>query len=118
MSAYSDMELPIRGIRVSVKADARSSFFDKLTKFANEYAFAIRIAPVRPDTQNFSIQLWRADIKGIGVNTLSPEDFEIFFYNNSKQPVDPDAVAQIVDGLTHAVTQIEGVSVFPLTKGK
>jgi hypothetical protein len=111
MAAKSESESAVRAVYFMVKSDARDRFFDQLRKFADENAFAIRIAPVRPDHQHFLIQLWREDIKGIGVNSGDPEKYVVaFFYNSEREAVVASAIHRLADNLTSSLTSVNGVT--------
>jgi hypothetical protein len=111
IAAKSGSQNPVRVVHFTVKPDARDRFFDQLRKFADENAFAIRIAPVRPDNQHFLIQLWREDIKGIGVNSGDPEKYVVaFFYNSEREAAVASAINRLADNLTSSVTSVTGVA--------
>jgi hypothetical protein len=111
MPAKTDSELPVRVVHFTVKPDARDRFFDQLKKFADENAFAIRIAPVHPNNQYFAIQLWRNDIKAFGVNPDDPEKFGIAFYHNSEpEPAMVLAINRLADSITNSLTSVNGVA--------
>ena len=95
-----------------MKLDARDRFFDQLRKFADANEFAIRIAPVRPDHQHFLIQLWRDDIKGIGVNSGGdPGNFVIaFFHNSEPEAAIVFAINRLADNLAISLTSVNGVA--------
>ena len=110
MPAQPDSELPVRVVHFTVKPDARDRFLDQLKKFADENAFAIRIAPTRPDNQHFLIQLWRDDIKGVGFNP-DPEKFGIAFYHNREpEPAMVLAINRLADSITNSLTSVNGVA--------
>ncbi len=110
MAAQPNSQLPLRTVTVTLNEGTRDRFFDELKKFADTYAFAIRIAPNHPDLKHFLIQMWRVDIKGIGSNVLEIDEFNISFYNNSNHPVGAEAVERVVVGLKQAIEKIPGAT--------
>ena len=86
----------------------RDHFFSQVEKYADTYAFAIRIAPNHPDGKRFLIQLWREDMKIIGTNPFDPLEFHIAFYQNGNTPVPYVFTNAIVDKLKHALNEIRG----------
>jgi hypothetical protein len=112
MAARSQPELPMRSVTMIVGKDVRDEFFDQLKKFADTYAFAIRIAPTTSDGEHFLVQMWREDIKAIGNNSLDPaEEFDISFYQNGEQQVEIASVDQLVIGLKSFVSSVQGITV-------
>jgi len=110
-TAYSESQSAVRVVHFTVKTDARDRFFNQLRNFSDENDFAIRIAPVRPDNQHFLIQLWRDDIKGIGVNSGDPEKFGIAFFHNSQRiSAIAFAIHRLAGSLTSSLTSVNGVA--------
>jgi hypothetical protein len=117
MAAKSNPQVPLRTIAVSVEKNARDAFFEQLKKFADRHAFAIRVAPVRPDGEHFIVQMWREDIKGIGVNPFDPAGFEISFYENDcVHPVPAAHVDVLINDLKLFIGAIQGVTIPKPTK--
>ncbi len=111
MAADSTDEAPIRIVTVTLTKGTRDQFFDQLKRFADVNAFAIRIAPTRPDVPHFLIQMWREDINGTGTNALDPEQFRIAFYKNDNHPLETETVNQMIFGLEQAVGKVAGATV-------
>jgi hypothetical protein len=118
IAAKFDSQSAVRAVYFTVKLDARDRFFDQLRKFADANAFAIRIAPVRPDHQHFLIQLWRDDIKGIGVNSGGdPGKFVIaFFHNSEPEAAIVFAINRLADNLAISLTSVNGVAAAAATE--
>ena len=110
MTDKSDSQVPIRVVAISVQKSDRDAFFEQLKKFSDKHAFAIRIAPVRPDGEHFIVQMWREDIKGIGVNSIDPAAFEIGFYENSRHPVSAEKLDTLLSDLKNIIGEVKGVS--------
>jgi hypothetical protein len=110
-AARSGDNTPIRIITIKLSEGTRDQFLDLVRKFAETYAFAIRIAPTRPDMTHFLIQLWREDLKAIGLNSIEVDTFQIGFYQNGSHPVNMADVDRASDGLKEAVSKIPGTIV-------
>ena len=108
VAAKSDSELPIRTVTILLKEGTQDQFFDQLRKFADTYAFAIRIAPTNPDMLHFLAQMFREDIKVIGANPFKASEFYVSFYKNDDHPVETASLNQMVVGLKQAVEQVRG----------
>ncbi len=110
-AAKPDGEAPLRSVTLTVNENQQDRLFEELRKFADTEAFAIRIAPISPDGQHFSIQLWRQDVKIIGSNALSPQEFYLGFYENGDHPANGYIVGQLVTHLKRIVLQVPGISI-------
>jgi len=78
----------IRVIRITIDPSQREELFAQLRKFADRWGYAIRIAPLDPNGENFSIQMWRSDIKLSGLYPNDPGTLDIgFFYTIPTVPV-------------------------------
>lgn len=53
----------IRIVRINIEPPRKDELFTQLRKFADKWGYAIRIAPLDPNGEHFSIQMWRSDIK-------------------------------------------------------
>lgn len=104
---------PVGTITVLVEKSARDLFFDQLKKFAEKHAFAIRIAPIRPDGEHFAVDMWRTDIKIFGDNpfdSVDPAEFRIDLYENSPQPVPAEQLNFLVNDLKRFMGEVRGVT--------
>lgn len=107
----NDPEAPIRKTVVAIDKSQHEQLFEKVRRFADRHAFAIRIAPTTPSGEDFIIQLWREDIKVIGVNSFDPGEFEIFFYENDDAHKISDAhINVLIDDLKNFVCEIPGAT--------
>ena len=103
---------PIHALNVVIDdVEQRDRLFDQLRKFSDKHAFAIRIAPTRPEGKNFLIQLWREDIKLVMVNPFEEGKYRIYFYKNSIYAVPEDILNLLVLELKGFLTETSGVIV-------
>ena len=112
--AAAATELPLRTINVTLAKDQREQYVDQVRKFADSYAFAIRVAQSSPNPDHVLVQLWREDAKLISViipdRTAQSLTYFIGIYGNGDHPLPTTAVDQLVEGLRHTVSEIEGVT--------
>jgi hypothetical protein len=97
-------QAPLLTRHYAVAASARPAFFEAIDLFAHQEAFAIRIAPNSPGGDSFTIQLWREDIKAIGVNSQNSSQFNVYFYANNRVTPLPEALAHFGHELDSAVS--------------
>jgi len=76
---------PIRIVEVTLAENQHDQLFEQFRNFADKHAFSIRIAPTDPTGDNFLVQMWREDIKVIGVESGDPGRFGIAFYNTYEE---------------------------------
>jgi hypothetical protein len=88
----------------------RDRFLAAIRKYADEQAFAIRIAPSDPSGEHLLIQLWREDVKIIGVNPFKPEEFRISFYRNCGEPLPEAQVSALAESLRLALAKISTIN--------
>ena len=74
-------KLPRRKFIITIERRQQEELFSQLKKFADKGGFAIRIAPITPSGEDFSIEMWREDIKIFGANPFNPGEFRIGFYD-------------------------------------
>jgi hypothetical protein len=108
-------ELPRRTERFVIEVGARDSFFEALRQFAERNAFAVRIAPNSPTAKSSLIQLWREDLKVIGVNPFVPEEFRISFYDNCSHPLPAERLDALADELRESLNRVKGVKTMTST---
>ena len=86
--ALSDRQDPIVSITLAVDESARDEFIERLKKFADDKAFAIRVAQTRRDGRHFLIELHRFNINITAINPFDDAgEFSIFFYQNSEEMI-------------------------------
>jgi hypothetical protein len=104
-----------RIIVVAIKQNQWEQLFEQLQIFADQQGFAIRIAPTTPNG-DFVVQMWREDIKGIGVNSSDPGVVKIAFYDtNPAHPSPKWAFDELVSDLRNLISEIPNVTI---TEGK
>ena len=106
--------VPVRMLTVTMADKSLPTFLDRVRKFADANAFAVRIAQASPDATHLLVQLWREDIKGIGVNTSDTTTvgiaYSIYLYRNCNDATPDSAFDQVVSQLHAMFGQIEGVT--------
>jgi hypothetical protein len=70
----------IRVVRIKIDPSQQDELFVQLRKFAEKWRYAIRIAPLDPNHKSFSVQLWRSDMKLLGLYPNDPGTLEIGFF--------------------------------------
>ena len=84
----SEGEAPIRIVEITIDESQQEELFDQLRKFADEWRYAIRIAPIDQYGEQFIVQMWREDIKLVGLYPSDPGELSIgFYYTNPAIPV-------------------------------
>ena len=113
-AAGPTQDVPARMLTVTMAEQSLPAFLDQLRKFADANAFAVRIAQTSPDQTHVLVQLWREDIKGIGVNTSDTNTvgiaYSIFLYRNCNDAVPASAFAVVVAQLHDTFSQTEGIT--------
>jgi hypothetical protein len=98
---------PIRIVEVTLAESQHDQLFEQLRRFADKHAFSIRIAPTDPTGENFLVQMWREDIKVIGVDSGDPGLFGIAFYNTyEERPVPSRVFDELVVDLREFIAEI------------
>ena len=105
---HAESQLPLKSVALIVEPNAQTQFFERLKAFGDENAFAVRIAPTRPDRRFVLIQMWRADIKIFGLNPAEVTRFKVRFYANDAHPPN----AQVIDALAERlVAKVGGTAI-------
>ena len=116
----TEAQSPIGNVSVLYDRSARDALFEQLKKFADKHAFAIRIARIHPKYEEFTVSIWRTDLKllgGTAGNTLAPGypvypmEFELGFYENSPHPVPTKQIDFLVNDLKRYIGKVKGVAV-------
>src|SRR5688572_8603632 len=76
----SEGQSAIRSLRIIVSKKQRNELIAQLEEFANQNAFAMRVEYHDPNGYNFSVYLWRADIRAVGLYPVDPETLSLHFY--------------------------------------
>jgi hypothetical protein len=89
-TAVSDDETPIRIVEITVDEGEEEKLFELIRIFADKWQYAIRIAPTSSGSERLLIQMWREDIKVIGLFPSDQGTLKLgFYYTNPVTPV-PD----------------------------
>jgi hypothetical protein len=114
MAAQHESQSPIRLVDIRMEKGAQNQFVDQMRKFAQAFGFTTRIRHSSPKPDDILFQMWRFDVKLIGgnvSNTGAPDlTFGIGFYRNRPEPVSPEIVDRLAEGLKLFVGQIAGVT--------
>ena len=71
--------IPGRAVDITIDPSQQEELFAQLHKFAEKWRYAIRIAPVFEGSNDFHVDLWRTDMKAIGVYLSSSGDLKLAF---------------------------------------
>lgn len=109
-AASSKTERAIWSTKAIVDSGARSAFLDKVTKFADTEAFAIRTSQPRGDGVHFLVQMWREDVNIVILNPFDdPTQFDCAFYQTGTQPVPDEVVDALAKHLREELGLVPGV---------
>jgi hypothetical protein len=73
-------EAPLKIVEVSITEDNQEVLFEQIRKYAESWQYAIRIAPTTQNSEKVLIQMWREDIKVIGLYPSDPGELKMGFY--------------------------------------
>ena len=107
-------KLPRRNFIVIIENDKQEDFFGQLKEFSEQQGFALRIAPTTPDGGNFSVEMWREDIKIFGANPFSQGEFRIGFYDTdsgSPFPISDLTLNDLVTKFKSLLSEIPNVTI-------
>jgi spermidine/putrescine-binding protein len=76
---YVEQQQPKKIVVITFDQIHQEEFFAQIRKFAEKWAYAIRIAPTELDGDVYLIQMWREDIKIIAVNNYDPGRYSMTF---------------------------------------
>ena len=106
----------IRGVRITIDPSRQEDLFFQLQKFADKWRYAIRIAPLDPAGESFTVQMWRSDIMLSGLYPNDPNTLDIgFFYTNPAVPVPERYFDEEISDLEKHISEIPG-SLFSVEK--
>ena len=93
---------------------AFKDFLDQLRVFADTNGFALATGQTSPDPTHIRVQLWRDDIKGIGINTSDSGSvsvtYSIFLYRNCNAAVPVSNFDEVVAALHKKLADTEGIT--------
>jgi hypothetical protein len=113
-TAKSNSESPIRAVQVTISKVALDQYTSQIRKFADTYSFAIRVSHSSPSPEDILVQMWREDVKIIGVNASDPGarevTFDIALYRSCDcvGPIQKASIDQLIHGLQQTVGQVHG----------
>lgn len=101
----------IRVVRITIDPSQREELFAQLRKFSDKWRYAIRIAPLDPSGEHFSIQMWRSDMNLSGLYPNDPGTLDIgFFYTNPAVPVPERYFDEEISDLEGLISEIPGAT--------
>jgi hypothetical protein len=107
---------PIASVRLNVSDSARDQFIDRLKKFGEADAFAIRVVHTRRDDQHFLVELWRADVNITAINPFDdPKEFGVFIYQTGLDAVSPAQLDALMNDLK-GISEIPGVTIVTIKR--
>jgi len=84
----SEGTAPIRIVEITIDPSQQDELFEQMRNFAEEWGYAIRIAPLDQFGKKFVIEMWRLDMKLFGTYPSDPGELKIaFYYTNPAIPV-------------------------------
>lgn len=98
---------------LSLPGESRSAFLAALETFAEEEGFAIRIAPLEPTEQRYSIDLRRVDVWIFGSNPFDASTYMFGVYEYASGSVGAVEGAAVLDKLISAVALVPELRVNP-----
>jgi len=105
----------IRILRVTFERTARDRFVQQVKTFADTFGFEFRTKHNSPDPDEIMIYLWRDEIELIADNTteasVSGLRFDIAFYSKYGRTISSAALAPLVEGIRHFVSEVPGATV-------
>jgi len=114
LAANADSQGPLRSMSVTVPNDARDELFAQFRDYADQYGWAIRIAPTRPGNDYFLVAMYREGLKILGTtNSIRTNGytFNLYFHPNSIRPAPTSLLDGLVEGLRAALRRVPGASV-------
>lgn len=86
----NNIEIPVKIVRIKIPLTQSSNLKIQLGEFAEKWGYAIRVAEITPDGNDFNVQLWRSDIKIAGAYPIEPGNLVIGFYYTNPLVIVPD----------------------------
>jgi hypothetical protein len=90
LQAEHSAQQPVRRVTITIDPSQREELFVQLREFGDKWGYAIRIAPLDPNNKSFSVAMWRADIKVLGLYPTDPGTLNAGFYNTDRLYPIPD----------------------------
>ena len=103
-----------RTLRVTIEKNQWNDLFDQFRSFADQWGYAIRIAPLDPNGNSFNVELWRADMRLTAFMDTGFDNgkVQIHFYDTDRtRPVPEQYYDEEVNDLISFISEIPNVSV-------
>jgi len=71
---------PVRNVSITIDPSQREELFAQIRKFASKWKYAILIDPSSLNPENFSIYLWRYDMRAAADYPIGPGRLAISFF--------------------------------------
>jgi hypothetical protein len=110
----ADEKLPRRRLIVIIEKSQQEELFNQLIKFADQGGFAIRITPNTTSGEDFSIEMWREDVRVFGANPFNPGEFRLGFYDTDgtyPYPASEGVLDELESDLNSFISEIPNVSI-------
>jgi hypothetical protein len=107
-------KLPRQLLVVTIEISQQEELFSQLRKFSDKQGFAIRIAPTTPSGKDFIVEMWREDVKIIGLNSFEPGIFNFGFFDTDgtyPYPLPVIALNSLVNDFKLFVYEIDDVKI-------
>lgn len=109
-AATGDSQSPLRTVRFSIDPEAREELAAALGRYAEQHAFAIRIGHSDPSGDHVLIQMWREDVKLIGVNPFELGEYRASFYLTGSKSVPDPVLDSLVIALGEELASVRSLS--------
>ncbi|MDZ7923494.1 MAG: hypothetical protein U5M23_05420 [Marinagarivorans sp.] len=105
-----DPDVAIRKAVITVNEEQLDLFFDKMKAFAEEHAFAIRIAPTAPTGKDFVVEMWREDFKILAANPFDKGSFRVSIFNILGGEIEEKYIDRVIDALRVHSLEVENAT--------
>jgi len=102
---------PVRNVSITIDPSQREELFAQIRKFASKWKYAILIDPSSLNPENFSIYLWRYDMRAAADYPIGPGRLAIsFFYTDPASPVPEKFFDEEIADLEIFISEIPGAT--------
>lgn len=98
-------------VEMVVPHESRNAYFSQLRAFANENKFGLAITTFPRTKDQYTIELWRADIALSGDNEFDPQDFELAFYIDPNRGGTLETALELLKSLNETVATVPGITI-------
>lgn len=101
-------------LRVTIGKNQWNELFEQFRSFADKWRYAIRIAPLDPNSNSFNVELWRSDMRLTAFMDTGFDNgnVQIHFYDTDRtRPVPEQYYDEEVNDLISFISKIPNVSV-------